>query len=702
MSTQESNPPRTRRIILLEWLQVATLAFVPLAVNPWGFNYSLPKVVLFRALTLLALGAHLVTLAWRGRPLRPRRWLRRPLTWPVLLIGGVTLLSTTGSISPLTSLWGTYQRHQGAYLTLCAIACALLTAAHLRSPARRRRLGTVIGAAGSLVALTPFIESAYYGENVLTWRPGGSLGNPIFLGAYLIMTLPFTLALLIERVTAQGARSAGTVLWAIGLILQSLALLVTQSRGPWLGAAAGAAIFAALMVRSRRRRWLLAGLLALVLAGGALTVGLSAGTAPAERLSQLPYARRVLSATDLSRGTVRVRIVLWQAAARVVTRWPMVGLESDPLHPLRPAIGYGPDTASIVYTANYPPELAHIEDASAIWDRAHNELLDVLTMEGWLGLIAWAVLAIVCLRQGLRRWRAASSLRKRAWIAAPLAALGAHLVEIQFAFSVTATVMMGWFCVGWLAAEPEADWPALADPRRPSGTLRWRVYAGVAATLIAVGVLLLEGGALAADVLVARARGLDRAKAWQASIAHYDRALNLIPWQATYHQFRAEAFYNLARALPEEANAEKRPLFQAAERSLSNARRLEPLEMEHYANSGILHATWSEALDEPSHLTMAVELYEKAIRLAPTRIGLYLELGHIYHNHALYAEALAQYQAALVIDPQSGAAYYDAGLAWQKLGRTAEAADAFQAALEIAPDCEPCREALETVEEELP
>jgi len=738
MTETPSGPSRLYQglTILVEVGWLAAIVLVPLVVNPWGLSHELPRVALLRALTLLMLAAHLCACAVKGTDIG--HWLGRPLVRPILLLAGAVLLSTLASLSPLLSLRGTYYRQQGAYLALCFVLWALLIAAYLRTPAHRRRLITAVVVAGSLVALTPLVEALIQGENPLTGRPGGSLGNPIFLGAYLIMVLPFTLAYSISyfvfRISYFGTPSAqcpgrdrlsrDRLLRVCGcglaLAMQLFALLITQSRGPWVGALAGLTVYAALTFWHGHRWLVLVGLVAVFLLIGGLVAGLNFGLVPSARLSQLPYVRRVVVPQGLSGGTMRVRLVLWRAAGKVVTAWPEVGLSPDRLRLLRPVVGYGPDTAAIVYTAAYPPELAHIEDRDAIWDRAHNETLDLLSMQGWLGVAATLVLGVACARRGLALWQAASDPAERAWVAAPLAALVGHVVEVQFAFCLTATGMMAWLCLAWLASEGGSlrelgvshqakrgsyhqELPCCQDDSQPwqgwRSLVRWRIYAAAGALLLLVLVVArLEGAVLWADALVARARTLDGAGQWKESIALYDRALTLVPWQAAYHQFRAEAFYNLARALPEDQAILKAGLFDGADRSLARALLLEPLEVEYYANGGVLHAYWSEAVD-PSHLETAIAFYQQAFRLAPTRAELRTDLGHVYHNHGRYEEALAQYRVALAIDPQLAAAQYDSGLAWLEIGRRDLAGDAFRAALALAPDCAACQDALQALRE---
>lgn len=688
---------KQRHSLIDTLIEIATLLpilLIPFAVNPWGSGYALPKAVLFRATVLILLSLHLISFIRYPRRLQLKKWLRDPLILVALATTLLVGLLTLTSRSPLVSWWGTYQRHQGFYLLLCLTVWALHLAHHLNTQARRQRSLTAVVIVGSLVALTPFIEALAWGKNPFTWRPGGSLGNPIFLGAYLIMTFPFTLTWTIRHWRSDRHRIIGLG----ALLLQALGLLVTQSRGPWLGGLVGLAVFAALLLWPRHRKLLGIALLIPLFLIGLLLVNARFGLVPGERLSHLPYARRLVDATDLSGGTVRVRLVLYRAAVELLTAWPEFGPHPDPLDALRPLLGYGPDTGTYAYTFVYPPELAHIEDASAIWDRSHNETLDLITMRGWLGLAAVIALCAFTVRRGLKRWAKASTTRDRAWIAAPLSALVAHAVEVQFAFSVTATSMMAWLCIAMIASRPKRREESNVVVSAPP-SLRWRIYAAVGALLLLAVAVRVEGGALWADTLVARARNLDQAGQWERSIELYDRALRLTPWQAAYHRFRGEAFYNLARALPDGEVDLRDELLQAADRSLQSARRLAPLDVEGYSNAGILHAYWSETVDR-AHLQQAIDFYQQAFTLAPTRVQLRLDLGRVFHQHGMMQEALEQYNTALEIDPLSTAAHYGIGVAHLTMEQEEEAEEAFRAALAIDPDCERCAEQLEKLLEE--
>jgi len=281
-----------------------------------------------------------------------------------------------------------------------------------------------------------------------------------------------------------------------------------------------------------------------------------------------------------------------------------------------------------------------------------------------------------------------------------MAALAAHVVEAQFAFTLTSAGMMAWLCIGLLQGAGGRKQES-GEAHNTHGAVRnthhsLPITQYVAAAALILAALRVEGGLIWADSLASRAHALDQAGDWQQSIALYDQALALIPWQAAYHQFRSQAFYNLARALPEDQTAIRVHLLEAAERGLARARRLLPLELEFYANSGVLHAYWAEI--DPDHLPLAAAFYQRAFALAPTKADLRDDLGHVYYNHGRYTEALAQYTAALEIDPQFAAAHFDSGLAYLALGQREQARQAFQAALQLMPACTECRKQLSALE----
>lgn len=65
------------------------------------------------------------------------------------------------------------------------------------------------------------------------------------------------------------------------------------------------------------------------------------------------------------------------------------GWQPDQLNALRPLIGYGPESMFVAANRFYPPDLAHYESRTSSGDRAHNETMDTLVITGVLGFGAY-------------------------------------------------------------------------------------------------------------------------------------------------------------------------------------------------------------------------------------------------------------------------------------------------------------------------
>ena len=313
------------------WL--IAVAVIPL-FNPTGLVYDEPRLALFRALVLVMLALHLIArlqsnsnaslLASAGRGAK----MFFADMWPLWLVAASLVLSALTSISPIDSVWGSFFRGQGVYLALLQISWVMLIVAYLRLPAQRHRLLLAIIIGGTLTAITAILEPLIFGENWLTWRAGGTQGNPIFLSGYLIMVLPFTLAALFKPWARK--KTARTIL-IVAAILQLTALVLAQSRGPLLGAVVGGILFAGLLLWQRHRRLLIAGTSIGLFGLSVLTIGLNLPGGLSSSLSSLPVINRLNFAQDAQSGTGRVRLVLWQAVGRVITTWPQIGSNNDAL-----------------------------------------------------------------------------------------------------------------------------------------------------------------------------------------------------------------------------------------------------------------------------------------------------------------------------------------------------------------------------------
>jgi O-antigen ligase len=228
-------------------------------------------------------------------------------------------------------------------------------------------------------------------------RAYGTFAQPNPYGAYLGLTLPVAAGLAIAlRLRRGGAREWPLlVLSVVSGVLMAIALVMSWSRGAWLGfAAAVVAMALAMVVRSRwAAPWLAIGL------AGAGYLALAGGVAylpPAlvQRFSDLtPFLSvsdvRGVEITDANYAVVE-RLAHWQAATAM---W------AD-----RPWLGVGIGNYSVAYPAYalplWPDPLGH----------AHNYYLNTGAETGILGLLAYVAFVGVAL---LLTWREA--MRSTGW-----------------------------------------------------------------------------------------------------------------------------------------------------------------------------------------------------------------------------------------------------------------------------------------------
>jgi O-antigen ligase len=243
---------------------------------------------------------------------------------------------------------------------------------------------------GRLVALwTGFVAASVLGllallqvvgaQSVLSWlpgmvggRPGATIGNPIYFGAYMALMLLVGLEL-----SLRAKAMAVVVISNAGLVLVTVGLVGSLSRGPWLGAVAGVVVWTALRARDRTVR----GGLVVPLAVVVVVVAVFAWQLPHLSDAALSVGTRVegstpsVSATG-EPNTIATRVELWKVAAAATLD--------------RPVVGWGPGNFVTAGRQHMTAKLTGAEQAR--FADAHNlyaEFSATWGIPGLLLLLAW-------------------------------------------------------------------------------------------------------------------------------------------------------------------------------------------------------------------------------------------------------------------------------------------------------------------------
>jgi len=452
-------------------------------------------------------------------------------------------------------------------------------------------------------------------------RPNPLLSHANMVAAFLNLLWPIVLVGLLTSASWPRRLVAG--LW----VLSAWAVvLLTSSRGAWLGAAVALPLTTALWWLAQRRdpsrpmrfprlrlsrRWWAAAAVALLL--------LTAMALAAARLLQNPTHGVGFGA----------RQPLWTAAWRMFLAHPIVGL--------------GPDTYATAYMENrsIPPYSLYIH--------AHSKPLHVLAESGLLGVLSGGALLVAVAWAGWQHWRSATA-SMRCLLAGIVGGLSTLAVHCLFDTPTEVPVNVLMFSV--LAAILATRLPCPAQQRRAGW---WRL----ALTVLLLALLAVGVWSQAAYQPFLEGISLANAGNWRAAAPLLETALARDP---------GHVFYQLASGYAQGVLAvEDSAALPVAIRRYEQAITREPGYALNYANLAALY--WQRG-DESAALAAA----RRATEAAPREATFWLGLGFYYQEMGDLAGAQEAYHEALTRRPTWANAYY-----WRAEGFRRSALEGWQA-----------------------
>ena len=388
-------------------------------------------------MVLLLLGAGLLWLSWSllespGPTGSMGRWL--------LIFLAVAVMATGFSPVPHEALRGLLKLV--LYLGVWSLAARLLTQyrnwwnpilAGLLSGGLAEAVLALRQLQGGAMALATWSD----GASILlgTDRLYGSLGNPNLLGGYLVPIIPLAIGAALSWRNWPGRLFA-----AVTAALAGLALVLTYSRGAWLGLGAGLTCFILLwgwfaLRRFRGRRQ--------VIFCGLLLAALTAVVAMAGLLEPL-RVRLLSSLAGRGDSSINFRINVWIASWQMLLDYAWTG------------IGPGQDAFNRMYPLYQQPMFNALS--------AYSMPLELAVELGVAGLLAGIAVFWCALRNGLQQLKTAmATTGERGWpqisVMAAVVGLGAHGL-VDTIFLRPEVQLIWWLCIAFLAT-PQKLHPAL-------------------------------------------------------------------------------------------------------------------------------------------------------------------------------------------------------------------------------------------------
>jgi len=373
--------------------------------------FDLGKTIMFRVAVLIGGAAWISKWISSGdfrfeKKTLSALWARITVSPLILLVGAlgvVYIISSAFSISPLLSLRGSYERFDGLGTLGAYILVFALAAFNLRRREQVDRLITTLAAVSFAVDFYAILQ--HFGFDSIAWlefnvtdRALSTLGHPIFLAAFLGMTLMLLLVRVVFLVYSYQQSSTRNVTMLVlaafylGVsILNLLSIWYASSRGPIIALFLGLLFlgFSLLVYFKLRRVFYIFSAISVLLLVFTAVLNIPGG--PLTGLRDKPLVGPLGHIFDAETGTGRTRVLIWNGMMRLVLPHDPVQFSNadsvDQWNIIRPVVGYGPETISLIYENYYLPEMFSMESYDLIHDHAHNEFWDILAFYGLLGFL---------------------------------------------------------------------------------------------------------------------------------------------------------------------------------------------------------------------------------------------------------------------------------------------------------------------------
>jgi len=395
---------------------IILITLCTLFIIPIIFNYfQIVSVFSELKLVTLHLGAGLISILWLLEFTLNRQFLgsiskhpinrdllqllsKNPTHWALV---GASIwffsIATSTLLSPLTaiSFFGAEDNRSGYnlydYISLFVIF--LSVAFRFRSIATLKLFTYTLVGSGTIAA-------AYGIGQHFSWDPIGSIsqinrvqssfGNPLDFGAYMVMTIPTTLALAYFSTKQKYVWTNLTIL-AIGL--QLAGLWFSGGRGPYIATLMGLITLFLIAAMIGHIKSIVRPTLVLIL-GGLVAIAIIIFPSDRDDIG----IERILSignqitgggtTTNEVSGGLDGRLNIWDSTLELATRRHVPAAEPPVIAFLRPVFGFGPDMFIYSFSLVQKPRAG-----LQVVDHTHNYPLQVLMEQGFLGLIGFLMFA---------------------------------------------------------------------------------------------------------------------------------------------------------------------------------------------------------------------------------------------------------------------------------------------------------------------
>ena len=640
-----------RALLIAARAAVLLVLVTPLVVTRDAFfPFVVGKALYSRVLIEMAFAVWIV-LAVRNASYRPVP-SRLMIAFAAYLV--VSLIASLAGVSLQRSIWSTYERMQGVVDLAHWLAFALVLTSVFRTRQDWRHVLNLSLLVSVVMALMGAAVMAGWELPVYDFLEAGqritlTLGNPTYVGVYMLINALIGTGLLLDsftdrapegqgstaarrrrrrRTDGPGAGTASTlfwwrVFWAAAIALSLWMMLGSGTRGAFVGLVGALAALAVgyMLWGGHARVKLAAAAMVAAIAAFGLFLVLGAETAAAQRLAERSYVvERFIQAGQGDDTSLKGRLAS--------VSFGLKGFFE------RPLLGWGPENYVVAWGRHYDAEEIG-EYSGPPFDQAHNKPIEELTTKGVVGLASYLSLWVLML------WIVSSRIRRlgadREILALVMgAAMVGYFAQNLFLFDTPTTVLQLVVLLGF-AVSLDTTYDGV---RKTSLGMGWTRHAAAVVDRLQVRDLAARvvrhpaaGWAAAAllTVLVGMTVYLGNVKVYQAAVEansavarlgptwperldHFDRSISLFSPLANYtRQYMLISFDSGWDALLDSELAPR--AIDMADRAAAEIEATEPEWWEAYVSLAVVYQ--NAATLDPSYAEDARAYAEAVEKLAP-------------------------------------------------------------------------------------
>lgn len=611
---------------ILQFGLFASLGIIFLLFTHLLFPYISSKQIVFNVLMELMFPFWLL-LVWQFPSFRPYRSLVTAGLATYLL---VILISTFSGVDFNLSFWGDTERMLGFF----HIFHFFLFYLYLITAFRNRRDWSWFLSASVVIATVQAVL-------VLIMNKIGTIGNTAYISGYLIFNLYFALILIF--------RNNWRIHWPLypALVLMLLAFFKANTSGAIIGLFSSLLLLLFLLgLFASRKKVRVSSLSILVIALAGVILLFS-------QYNQTWFKEnKALSNLSFHKITFQTRRLSWEGAARDFKYHPWLGT------------GFG--NYAIIFDRQFDPSFFNYSTTETYFDRAHNNLIDIISTTGVLGILAYLSIFVFLIIDWLK------ALKKESWRIRPgregvrarelmlvAALIFAYFVQNLAVFDSLATYMGLMITLAYLiffCHEPSDTEPEEKEGGLSAGTEMIILIGAFVLVLVVVFNFSIRPFKMMTKTITAY--GEITSNQTEAGLASFEKAL--VPATPLDRDSRTVLINFLVAnpsLLARGLSAEK------VQASLDFVISLVERNLEYNPHDSLMQMQAAQLYDIASryyyydqelfrgYSDKAISAAEKAVAASPKRIPLYFILGQIQANAGNQEEAELSFKTAYSLNP---------------------------------------------------